>query len=972
MDDEKNLTDGNNDSEIINKIADELEREEAIDQDYDGNFSYGPNQPYSDQNVIDKLRDIRNNAQNHLNYGRRKKDEDIDERNGRKKKKNKNELEKKDNDIDDRNGLKDKKDKAKKDSSAGDTAKNTAKEDAKEAAKDTAKNTAKEGAKETAKEAGKEVAKEAAKEGAKEAGKSVFAKGIIFVALKYIAIGLLILYAIYLIIMLPIILYESFVSSISSFFGISEMSTEKEIDLKEYEQDGLMTDYKYRYVKESCDLDKYNESKCACSPDESGCTNLSHEDLIKVLKSEDKCKIDSSWLQFWDKIGRGFTGGKFNDECQLLRFVRGSIQAHEDFYKDYNLKLDKGLIVSSIIYSYDKQEKDLYSSDSANSNAVVDATNHYEVLKDIAKEGNIKSSDIDKLIKNTILEDIYPYYVYDGSSCVLQSKVNYKFSLDKWKIFMRFGGVGENSYLGISDNDFSAAGYLSINGDKILEKDITDYIVDKNKNLEKSPESLSSLNGTGWVYENALNNAWSQSAEECRGESFFTDRNITSKKDLSPYLQAVEDITSTAPVSLKSIYASYRNGWGTNKNDTIKFDYRSGFIYNKFTMYKKAIDEGNQKYDSGITPRSIEQNIQEIISRKADINEILFYENDESDIVDDINIEIVESKNYYWPIGSNETSESDGVTVAVGDPAYIKINSYFGMRKHPIDNVYKMHKGIDIAGKEGETNVIAAKSGKVVEIKNGCTPGNTSCGYGYGNYIKLQHPDGKYTFYAHLHNNSIKVSVNDEVKQGQVIAKVGNTGNSTGSHLHFEVRTSSTNAGVVNPLSYVDPANPRPASGADIALTSGDNNKSTVCLSLLNSGISAKATVALMINIQSESSFNPEADSVEADGDHSYGLFQWKGAEQKEELKQFANSKGLDYRSVEAQLNFVFYKMLHGGNRAKQAYESLMNEDNSAQTMATDFCILYERPKDKEINCPKRATKHYDQISKFVINGCKD
>ncbi len=986
MDDEKDFNNENDESSNIADIIDELENEEeVIDEGYDDSLSYGPNQWNQDQSVIDRLREIRNNAQNHLNRGKRKKEEDIDERNGHKKKKDKKNLDKKDEDINDRSGLGNKKDKKKKDNSSGDVAKDGAKEGAKEAGKEGAKEAGKEGVKEGAKEAGKEAAKEASKEAAKEAGKKVaeeaaIKKGLIAVVLKYVLIFFAILYAIYLIIILPIILYESFVSAITSFFGISEMTTDEDFNIRDYDNNGLMTDYKYRYVKESCDLDNYKESECLCSPDESGCVGLGHDDLIKVLKSDDKCKIDSTWLKFWDKFSLGFTNGKFNDECQLLRFVRGTIQAREDLYKKYNLKLDKGLIVSTILSCYENQRQDVYSNSEDRNLSIVDSVNHYDVLKDIVKEGTIKAQDIDKMIKNTILEEIYPYYVYDGSSCVLQSKVNYKFSLDKWKIYMRYGGVGANSYLGIDDNNFSAAGYLALNGNILLDKDADDFL-DRIKQgatdiaFEYLPDTLLLLTGSGYAYDNALNNAWKQSAEECRGEKFFTDRNMTSQKDVSLYLQSCQNVMSPEPETFKSAEVTYRKTFLVvpyNTSATIDFDYRAGFIYNKFPIYKKSIDEGKNRYNSTLTPKEIDQNIQAIISRKADINEVLFYENDESDELTDITIELPASQNYYWPIGSDETSESDGVTMAIGDPAYTKITSYFGMRNHPVDRVYKMHKGIDIAGKEGVTNVIAAKSGKVVEIKNGCTPGNKSCGSGYGNYIKLQHSDGKYTFYAHLHKDSIKVSVNDEVKQGQVIAKVGNTGNSTGPHLHFEVRTSSTNSSVVNPLNYVNPENPRPAANGEIALTSGTSNKATVCLSLLNSGISAKATVGLMINIQAESGFNPEEDYIESDGDHSYGLFQWKGAEQKEELKQFANSKGLDYRSIEAQLNFVFYKMLHGGNRAKQAYDSLMNEDNSAQTMATDFCLLYERPGNKEVKCPQRVTKHYDQISKFVANGCKD
>lgn len=70
---------------------------------------------------------------------------------------------------------------------------------------------------------------------------------------------------------------------------------------------------------------------------------------------------------------------------------------------------------------------------------------------------------------------------------------------------------------------------------------------------------------------------------------------------------------------------------------------------------------------------------------------------------------------------------------------------------------------------------------------------------GYGNIVKIKHFDGKKTIYAH--NTSNMVQEGDIVKRGQVIAKVGSTGNSTGNHVHFEVVLDGEN---VNPVDCVD------------------------------------------------------------------------------------------------------------------------------------------------------------------------
>ena len=103
------------------------------------------------------------------------------------------------------------------------------------------------------------------------------------------------------------------------------------------------------------------------------------------------------------------------------------------------------------------------------------------------------------------------------------------------------------------------------------------------------------------------------------------------------------------------------------------------------------------------------------------------------------------------------------------------VTSPFGMRMHPTLHVYKLHTGMDIGAKRG-TNVLAAESGEVIKA----TWSNA-----YGNYVVIDHGNGMSTLYAH--NSKLSVSVGDEVKRGQVIAKVGSTGYATGPHIHIEV-----------------------------------------------------------------------------------------------------------------------------------------------------------------------------------------
>ena len=121
-------------------------------------------------------------------------------------------------------------------------------------------------------------------------------------------------------------------------------------------------------------------------------------------------------------------------------------------------------------------------------------------------------------------------------------------------------------------------------------------------------------------------------------------------------------------------------------------------------------------------------------------------------------------------------------------PSSNVITSPFGMRLHPVLGVYRMHTGIDIAANTG-ASIVAAADGQVI-----------FSGYygGYGYTVIIDHGDGISTLYAH--NSALLVKEGDTVKRGQVIAKAGSTGLSTGPHSHFEVRKNGV---PVNPMDWL-------------------------------------------------------------------------------------------------------------------------------------------------------------------------
>jgi murein DD-endopeptidase MepM/ murein hydrolase activator NlpD len=120
------------------------------------------------------------------------------------------------------------------------------------------------------------------------------------------------------------------------------------------------------------------------------------------------------------------------------------------------------------------------------------------------------------------------------------------------------------------------------------------------------------------------------------------------------------------------------------------------------------------------------------------------------------------------------------------------MSSRFGYRSDPFNGGAAMHAGLDFKGPAG-TPILAAADGKV-----------TSAGWqgGYGKCIEITHANGLVTRYAHL--SGLAVAVGQEVKRGVQIGRMGSTGRSTGSHLHFEVRI---NGSAINPLKFLE-ANP--------------------------------------------------------------------------------------------------------------------------------------------------------------------
>lgn len=143
----------------------------------------------------------------------------------------------------------------------------------------------------------------------------------------------------------------------------------------------------------------------------------------------------------------------------------------------------------------------------------------------------------------------------------------------------------------------------------------------------------------------------------------------------------------------------------------------------------------------------------------------------------------------------SEQSDTTGGLVDMIWPANGSVVSTFGWRLHPVTKKNELHEGLDIAGQTGDP-IVAVLDGVVIRAEE---KGD------YGKFIELDHGNGLTTIYAH--SSELLVRRGAAVRRGDIIAKIGQTGNATSPHLHFEVREKGV---AVDPTMWL---NARGASG---------------------------------------------------------------------------------------------------------------------------------------------------------------
>ena len=131
-----------------------------------------------------------------------------------------------------------------------------------------------------------------------------------------------------------------------------------------------------------------------------------------------------------------------------------------------------------------------------------------------------------------------------------------------------------------------------------------------------------------------------------------------------------------------------------------------------------------------------------------------------------------------------------------------KITAQFGPWVHPISGKHTNHNGVDLISLDNQT-IYAPEGGKITAARKSNAPGG-----GYGYYIKMVGDSGHEHILAHMKSKSFEVSTGDQVEQSDPLGTIGETGNVTGKHLHWEVRVQGK---FTNPLNHItDDVAPEP------------------------------------------------------------------------------------------------------------------------------------------------------------------
>lgn len=374
---------------------------------------------------------------------------------------------------------------------------------------------------------------------------------------------------------------DSFFSGVSTFFGISETNYDSG------EDDSVRVTSPGLYDNDEFVLDEDGEE-------------ISHEELVEKLEAR---KSQQCKATIGSKIRELFSGDGFSDACSFLRYIDK---------KTKNRDVDVGLVISTIFFGYEYQPSYSQYETHSGIEEITSSAEHFESLEKVISNKNskdfINKSNVDAIIDNseaTYHEFFYLWVIEEEKDsngkvtklvgkCEKTTRERKEFSLTKWEVFMRFGDKASSKF-----------------DDAVLKVKSYDASDDECKEDKTTDDQLKALLESALTDEDRANGV----TTELDTASIAAAREDLGKDDptySNPFFQFADIETKT-----RDVFSSFQG---------IEFDYTNGFAYKHFPAFEKSINDPNIAitYDSVFTPKEVEKAIQEIESKKSDLNDVLF------------------------------------------------------------------------------------------------------------------------------------------------------------------------------------------------------------------------------------------------------------------------------------------------------------------------------------------------------------
>ncbi|HBA45605.1 MAG: Peptidase M23B [Candidatus Nomurabacteria bacterium GW2011_GWF2_40_31] len=370
------------------------------------------------------------------------------------------------------------------------------------------------------------------------------------------------------------------------------------------------------------------------------------------------------------------------------------------------------------------------------------------------------------------------------------------------QIFHSFLGISlllGSLFLSLSPLPAQAGFFSALIGDDAYAQSDTNTTTQPNKNIQQNSQTLALLQAN----VSSVSIIQEKNEKSSKKDTLNTDTSVSILSDnalvpaTGPMGSSDGDYTPDPDLEETSVYVVRKGDSISAIADMFGVSVNTILAANDMKKGEKLV-EGDVLFilpisglEHTVTKGQTLKNIAKLY--KADVNDIAFYNGITPDDKLDVGDKLMIPGGEMFDEGGDKPAPNLNSAPARDRNYYAThpIQNLIGYFVNPAPAGHKTqglhgpgHRGIDIGAPTG-TEIYASASGKVLVVKTGCKVGQKRCGGGYGNMAIVEHPNGTKTLYAHMSRLNTKSGA--DVMRGQVIGYVGNTGRSTGPHIHFEV-----------------------------------------------------------------------------------------------------------------------------------------------------------------------------------------